>query len=62
MKYGVNITAHDNAAEPGFLVEVSRAAEEHGFESVWMSEPNPCMPDNSTTEYPYSRDGSWLRR
>ena len=60
MKHGVTISTHIDAAEPRFLVEVSRAAEEFGFESVWMAEPNPCMPDHPTTDYPYSEDGSYL--
>ena len=54
MKYGVFIFATDLAMDP---VNLAIAAEERGFESLWVPE-HVHMPVDRETQFPRSEDGS----
>ncbi len=53
MKIGLCIFLTHYAASPA---ETARAAEELGFESLWMPE-HPCIPVNYDTPFPGTADG-----
>lgn len=53
MKIGLCIFLTHYAASPA---ETARAAEELGFESLWMPE-HPCIPVNYDTPFPGAADG-----
>lgn len=58
MKFGV-IFGHgldDGIGFPGYIVPAAQAAEELGFESVWLGE-HAVIP-KSTTPYPFTADGT----
>lgn len=42
---------------PGDLAAVARAAEDRGFDSLWVPEPHLLVFENYTSIYPYSPDG-----
>ena len=54
MDYAILLAATDHAAS---LVDVARAAEERGFESIWVPE-HIHMPVKTESRYPFSPDGS----
>ena len=58
MKFGIFIFATDKAMP---IVEVARAAEERGFESLWVPE-HVHIPVKRQTPFPLSEDGSLPER
>lgn len=43
-------------ATPAFLAEAGRAAEGHGFHSIWVPE-HVLLFDEYASQYPYTADG-----
>jgi probable F420-dependent oxidoreductase len=60
MKVGVNIPNDGPEPSKHGLVEMAAAAEEHGAESLWVSD-HLLMVDSGDADYPFSPDGkpSW---
>lgn len=54
MKFGVALSPTDQSIS---IVELAQAAEQHGFESLWVTE-HTHIPVARETPYPYSRDGA----
>jgi probable F420-dependent oxidoreductase len=52
MKFGLSLTGY----APRFYPDIARAAEDNGFDSVWMSE-HLVFPGEIPGTYPYSEDG-----
>ena len=52
MRFGVAIAPTDQSIS---VVELAGAAEEHGFESLWVTE-HTHIPTSRETPYPYGRD------
>jgi probable F420-dependent oxidoreductase len=52
MRFGVAIAPTDQSIS---IVELARAAEEHGFESLWVTE-HTHIPTCRETPYPYGRE------
>lgn len=56
MKFGVMFANAGPATAPDQALAVARAAEDHGFESLWTVE-HVVVPAGFQTQYPYSKDG-----
>lgn len=54
MRFGVSLPTVSPAPDGGFIVEVARAAEHLGFDSVWIAD-HVVLPTSRTSEYPYAR-------
>jgi probable F420-dependent oxidoreductase len=56
MKIGISVPSINPLASPGFLRRFARAAEDAGFESLWVGE-HVVLFDDYDSPYPYSDDG-----
>ena len=56
MKFGIAFANTGAFAEPAQAVEMTKAAEEVGFESIWTVE-HIIVPKDYESPYPYSRSG-----
>ena len=57
MRVGIHIPQWGLEATRAGVLEVARAAEESGLDSVWVAD-HIALPATTSTRYPYSRDGS----
>ena len=56
MKIGLFAPAGNPFATPDYLNLVGEAAEERGFDSIWVAE-HVVLFDDYASKYPYSADG-----
>ncbi len=56
MRYGIAFANTMGWVDGSGATEMARAAETHGFESVWTVE-HVVYPDDYASEYPYAADG-----
>ena len=56
MKFGIVFANTGPFVEPAAAVEMARAAEEAGFESLWTVE-HTVVPEGYESEYPYDQSG-----
>jgi probable F420-dependent oxidoreductase len=57
MKFGILLPHAGRAADPDALVAVAQAAEDAGFDSVWVGD-HVVLPQTTST-YPYADDGRY---
>jgi probable F420-dependent oxidoreductase len=55
---GVTLPTSGAAADPGALGALAQAAEDLGFDSVWLSD-HIVVPERIASSYPYSPDGQF---
>jgi probable F420-dependent oxidoreductase len=58
---GCTLPTSGPAAEPGALGSLAQAAEELGFDSIWVSD-HVVVPEHIGSSYPYSPDGRFPTR
>lgn len=58
MDIGLHLPSAQPGASAGGILQVATAAEELGFDSVWMFD-HLFTPSDLASAYPYSRDGSY---
>ncbi|HEX3332706.1 MAG TPA: LLM class F420-dependent oxidoreductase [Acidimicrobiales bacterium] len=56
MRFGLHALGIGSGADPAVITAVGRAAEEHGFATLWAGE-HVVMVDLPDSVYPYSDDG-----
>jgi probable F420-dependent oxidoreductase len=56
MEFGLRYANLGRFTDPGPAIEITQAAEEAGFESIWTVE-HVVVPDSYESLYPYSADG-----
>jgi probable F420-dependent oxidoreductase len=55
---GCTLPTSGQAADPGALGALAQAAEELGFDSIWISD-HVVVPERINSSYPYSADGQF---
>lgn len=58
MRFGLHLPSAQPGANASDVIDVARAAERLGFDSVWMFD-HLFTPTDLNSKYPYSRDGSY---
>lgn len=58
MEIGLHLPSAQPGANANDILGVARAAEDHGFDAVWMFD-HLFTPTDLESKYPYSRDGSY---
>ncbi|MFP5352376.1 MAG: LLM class F420-dependent oxidoreductase [Actinomycetota bacterium] len=58
MRFGLHLPSAQPGANASDVIDVARAAERLGFDSVWMFD-HLFTPTDLDSKYPYSRDGSY---
>src|SRR5256885_3220308 len=56
LKIGCTLPTSGQAADPSALGALAQAAEELGFDSIWLSD-HVVVPERIDSSYPYSPDG-----
>jgi probable F420-dependent oxidoreductase len=58
LKLGLHLPSAGPGAEASSILEVARAAEKHGYDSVWMFD-HLFTPIDLESKYPYGKDGAY---
>ena len=58
MEIGLHLPSAQPGANASDIIAVAKAAEDNGFDSVWMFD-HLFTPSDLESKYPYSRDGSY---
>lgn len=58
MEIGLHLPSAQPGASPEGILQVARAAEGHGFDTVWMFD-HLFTPTGLDSKYPYSREGDY---
>ena len=59
MEWGIEIPTFGRLADPATVATLARAAEDLGFDSIWVAD-HIVFPPRIESRYPYSADGEFL--